>query len=89
MKKERKLISYGSLNENVLLAFNSTYPDGIQNHVIPINVGKKKPLYAVRIETEDAVYLVKVEPSKFENKGKPTIDQELAVKKELEDEDEL
>lgn len=89
MKKERKLVSYGNLCDNMLLALNNTYPNGVEDHLIAIDVGKRKPLYAVRVETDDAVFLVKVEPDKLENTGKPAIDPGLARKKRKKEEDEL
>lgn len=78
-------MSYGSLCEQGLLALTNNYPNGFQDHVIAIDVGKKKPIHAVRVETDDHVYLVKIDPAKVEHVGKPTIDVQYANKKEKKD----
>ena len=74
MKKARKLISYSNLPQNAVDVMLSHYKDEMLEHLISIDVGKKKPIYALRVEMDDVVFLVKVDPKKIENKGKAKID---------------
>lgn len=81
MNKERKLVSYSSLCDQTLLALQTTYPNGIKEHLLKINTGKRKPLYAIRVETDTAVYLVKIDPAKIESEGRPSVDNDEVAKR--------
>lgn len=62
--KKRSVISYANLPENILEIWKEKYPRGYADYMDDIKKIDKidgSYLYAVKLETEDAVYLVKVE----------------------------
>lgn len=60
MTKKRSVISYSSLTSELLDEFKNKYPYGYQNDVIKVDKPNGDSFYAVTLETEDAIYLVKV-----------------------------
>ncbi len=62
-KKKRHAVSYENMSEQLAAAFNEKYPGGF-NDYLPDLVKYPKPdgtsFNAVTIETDDAVYLVKI-----------------------------
>ncbi|MBN2682702.1 MAG: hypothetical protein JXR58_09360 [Bacteroidales bacterium] len=61
MTKKRLIVSYKNLSPEVLKALKAKYPDGFTDHLIKINKNETEFFYAVSVETDDAIYLVKVD----------------------------
>lgn len=61
--KKRHVVSYENMSELLASAFNEKYPKGFSDY-LPDLVKYTKPdgtpFYAVTMETEDAIYLVKI-----------------------------
>lgn len=60
MVKKRSVISYSNLTPELLEAFKAQYPYGYSNAVIKVDKPNGDSFYGVTMETDDAVYLVKV-----------------------------
>lgn len=60
MSKKRSVISYSNLSPELLKEFKNKYPYGYQNDVIKVVKPNGDFFHAVTMETDDAVYLVKV-----------------------------
>lgn len=60
MEKKKVVIEYSKLSEDLLLVYDETYPTGIAGKTIRFPNIKGEIVTAVRIETEDIIYLVKV-----------------------------
>lgn len=60
-EKKRIMIAYSRLSEELEELFKQTYPKGYTDAVIPISKPNGETIYAVRLETPDTSYLVKVE----------------------------
>lgn len=60
-EKKRIITSYARLSEELEELFQLTYPKGYDHAVILITKPSGETFYAVRLETEDTSYLVKVE----------------------------
>ncbi len=81
-QKKRHVISYENMSPEVLAAFNEKYPKGFSDYLSDL-VKYPKPdgtcFYAVTIEIEDAIYLVKI---------KVKVDDAEDIDRWLEGEDE-
>lgn len=60
MEKKRVITSFNKLNPALKLQWNNTYPDGYDHDIIEVDNPIKGKFKAVFIETEDTIYLVKV-----------------------------
>ncbi len=60
-QKKRILTSYERLNEELLELFQATYPHGYMQDVLELEKPSGDHIFAVRLETEEASYLVKVD----------------------------
>lgn len=60
MDKKKVVTDYSKLNEELLKLYDETYPTGIAGHTIRFPNSKGEIVTAVRLETEDTIYLVKV-----------------------------
>lgn len=58
--KKKLVVSYENLSPELLEAFKLRYPQGYQDEVIKVDKPNGTCFYAVTLDTEDAVYLVKV-----------------------------
>lgn len=61
--KKRHVVSYENMSEALSAAFNDKYPKGFSDYLPDLMKYTKPdgtPFYAVTIETEDAIYLVKI-----------------------------
>ncbi len=58
--KKKAVVSYENLSPEILEAFKLRYPNGYQDEVIKVDKPDGSCFYAVTLDTEDAVYLVKV-----------------------------
>ncbi len=79
-QKKRRLISYEKLPKEVVEVFRSKYPQGIddvdESDILTVDTPKGETFQAVRLETDDAIYLIKVK----------TIEKSFVA---IDDEDEL
>ncbi|MBX2984368.1 MAG: DNA primase [Bacteroidia bacterium] len=60
MEKKRVIIDYSVLPKDILAKMEELYPDGFENDVIRFPNAKGEFVYAVRVETDTTIYLVKV-----------------------------
>ena len=63
-QKKRRLISYEKLPKEVKDAFRAKYPQGIddvdEEDILKVDTPKGETFQAVRLEMDDAIYLIKV-----------------------------
>jgi hypothetical protein len=60
MEKRKVVTDYSKLSEELLVVYDDTYPTGIAGKTIRFPNAKGEIVTAVRLETEDTIYLVKV-----------------------------
>lgn len=60
MEKRKVVIDYTKLSEELLAIFDETYPTGVAGKTIRFPNSKGEIVSAVRIETDDTIYLVKI-----------------------------
>lgn len=60
MEKRKVVTEYSKLSEELLTLFEETYPTGIAGKTIRFPNSKGEIVTAVRLETEETIYLVKV-----------------------------
>lgn len=60
MEKKKVVIDYAKLTDELLVVYEDTYPTGIAGKTIRFPNSKGEIVTAVRIETDDTIYLVKV-----------------------------
>lgn len=60
MDKPKVVTDYSKLTPELLELFNETYPQGIAGQTIRFPNSKGEIVTAVRLETEDRIYLVKL-----------------------------
>jgi hypothetical protein len=60
MEKRKVVTEYSKLSQELLTLFEETYPTGIAGKTIRFPNSKGEIVTAVRLETEDTIYLVKV-----------------------------
>ena len=60
MEKRKVVTEYSKLSEELLTVFEETYPTGIAGKTIRFPNSKGEIVTAVRLETDDTIYLVKV-----------------------------
>lgn len=61
VNKLRAIISFNKLTKSQLLLFSQAYPEGYASHIQKINKPSGDIIYVVPLETEDAIYMVKVD----------------------------
>ena len=81
--KKHILTSYDRLSDELLEEFNLAFPGGYETYANEVTKPNGEKFYAVRMECEDAVYLVRVElhADKWED-----VDEEDEENDELEEE---
>lgn len=60
MEKKKAVIDFTKLSPELLDLYNDTYPTGIAGKTIRFPNSKGEIVTAVRLETDDTIYLVKV-----------------------------
>ncbi|MBM3400360.1 MAG: hypothetical protein FJY15_07355 [Bacteroidetes bacterium] len=60
MEKKKVVTDYSKLSEELLKLYDETYPTGIAGNTIRFPNVKEEIVTAVRLETNDTIYLVKV-----------------------------
>lgn len=74
--KKRVVTSYSNLAPELQNAFKEKYPFGYTDYMIRIDKPNGDFFYGVRLETEDASYLVKVNV-KIDNKSDEELDKDI------------
>ena len=59
--KQHILTSYDRLTDDLLEEFNLAFPGGYASYATEVTKANGEKFYAVRMECEDAVYLIRVE----------------------------
>jgi hypothetical protein len=62
--KKRVIKSLDSLSEDLVELLKRQYPNGYEGNITRIATPKKEPMFVFPLETEDAIYLVKVPVTK-------------------------
>jgi hypothetical protein len=85
--KKRVIKSLENLTEDLRNLMHEQYPNGYEASITRIMNAKKEPIFVFPLETDDAVYLVKVPTTKNSDGG---YDVESGKKQEFEaDDDDL
>jgi len=64
MDKRRVIKSYENLSTELQEMLDEKYKYGYSNAIVRLNNAKNETFFAVPLETEDAIYMVKVQPEK-------------------------
>lgn len=67
MEKKRIIKSYDKLTPELKKMLKQQYPDGYADDIIKLTNAKKEVFFAIPLETEDYVYLIKLETQKVIN----------------------
>ena len=59
--KKRLIISYKNISPELIAAIREQYPEGYMNYIKKIDTGTNSFFHAITVETEDAIYLVKID----------------------------
>jgi len=60
MEKKRRIVDYSNVPEDILNRLGELYPNGYERDVIKFPNAKGELVSAVRVETEDTIFLIKV-----------------------------
>jgi hypothetical protein len=83
--KKRVIKSLENLTEDLRDLMHEQYPNGYEASITRIMNAKKEPIFVFPLETEDAVYLVKVPTTKNSDGG---YDVESGKKQEFDSDDD-
>lgn len=61
IEKKHILTSYERLSDEVMAEFQEAFPRGYEPYAVEVTKQNGERFYAVRLETEDAVYLIRVD----------------------------
>jgi hypothetical protein len=67
--KKRVIKSLDTLSEDLIELLKRQYPNGYEGNITRIATPKKEPMFVFPLETEDAIYLVKVPVTKNSDGG--------------------
>lgn len=88
MEKKKVVTDYSKLNEELIKLYEETYPTGIAGNTIRFPNAKGEIVTAVRLETEDTIYLVKVSAKPKEVLTEEQMDELVRPSEKEESEDE-
>ena len=60
MDKKRRIVDYSNVPEDILNKLGELYPNGYERDVIKFPNAKGELISAVRVETDDTIFLIKV-----------------------------
>jgi hypothetical protein len=83
--KKRLIKSLENLSEDLRDLLRDQYPNGYEASITRITNAKREPIFVFPLETDDAVYLVKVPATKNSDGG---YDVESGAKQEFEGDDD-
>ncbi len=81
-EKKRLIVSYKNLPEKDMEFFNTTYSEGFMNYLQKIEKPDGTPMFLVPLETEEVMYMVKVEVRVDEHLSDEDFDKEVMDEKE-------
>ncbi len=61
VNKKRVIVSFNKLNSEQILQFSEAYPEGYASHIQKITKPSGEIIYVVPLDTEDAIYMVKID----------------------------
>lgn len=61
LNKSRIIISFNKLTQEQILLFSQQYPEGYTPYIQKINKPSGEVIYVVPMETDDAIYMVKMD----------------------------
>jgi hypothetical protein len=76
MEKKKVIVSYSNLPQNVIEAIRIQYPDGYANYIKKFPKPNNDFFHAITVETEDTIYLVKVNV-KIDNINPEKLEEQL------------
>lgn len=88
MEKKKVVTDYSKLNEELLKLYDETYPTGIAGNTIRFPNAKGEIVTAVRLETSDTIYLVKVSAKPKEVLTEEQMDELVRPSEKEESEEE-
>ncbi|MEK0420880.1 MAG: hypothetical protein RLZZ161_731 [Bacteroidota bacterium] len=88
MEKKKVVTDYSKLSEELLKLYDETYPTGIAGNTIRFPNAKGEIVTAVRLETEDTIYLVKVSAKPKEVLTEEQMDELVRPSEKEENEEE-
>jgi hypothetical protein len=91
MDKKRKIVDYSNVPEEILNMLGELYPNGYEKDVIKFPNAKGEMISAVRVETDDTIYLIKVSSQlkqMFDDLDIEEMDFSNEEKDEINDEDD-
>jgi hypothetical protein len=74
--KKRLIISYKNITPEIISAIREQYPEGYVNYIKKIDTGPSSFFHAITVETEDAIYMVKIDV-KIDKKDALEKDEEM------------
>jgi hypothetical protein len=60
MDKKRRIVDYSNVPEDILNKLGELYPNGYERDVIKFPNAKGELISAVRVETDDTIFLIKI-----------------------------
>lgn|SRR5690606_14351924 len=60
MDKKRRIVDYSNVPEDILNKLGELYPNGYEGDIIKFPNAKGEMISAVRVETDDTIFLIKV-----------------------------
>lgn len=60
MEKKRRIVDYSNVPEDILNKLGEAYPNGYEKDIIKFPNAKGELISAVRVETDDTIFLIKV-----------------------------
>jgi DNA-directed RNA polymerase subunit delta len=91
MDKKRKIVDYSNVPENILNMLGELYPNGYDKDIIKFPNAKGELISAIRVETDDTIYLIKVSSQlkqMFDDLDIEELDFSNEEKDEISDDDE-
>lgn len=76
MEKKKVIVSYSNLPPSVIEAIRQQYPDGYANYIKKFPKPNNDFFHAITVETEDTIYLVKVNV-KIDNINPEKLEEQL------------
>lgn len=76
MEKKKVIVSYNNLPPDVIEAIRIQYPDGYANYIKKFPKPNNDFFHAITVETEDTIYLVKVNV-KIDNINPEKLEEQL------------
>ena len=88
MEKKKVVTDYSKLSEELLKLYDETYPTGIAGRTIRFPNAKGEIVTAVRLETDDTIFLVKVSAKPKEVLTEEQMDELVRPSEKEESDDE-